>query len=221
MSLNVLHTSPISNGCLNVLHTSENGSSDLSNDIHIYTESESPASPMFKFHTHTMNHGVSKKRHMSEKVICEPSIDVLHRSGASIDVLHRSGASIEDSLSDLRIDDSLQYINTQHNIDPNEIVINEPEQISQKAENILLRSLPDKSNELEDIKSERSTMWKCCNITCNKSLVVYSTQMAILVMVILFSMSQIKNDSGNITVYIALLSSVIGYILPSPKYKSK
>ncbi len=59
--------------------------------------------------------------------------------------------------------------------------------------------------------------WACCSIK-NKSEIKYFTQVFFGLLIMCFSMYQIiKNGTGKgQEVYISLLSSTLGYFLPSP-----
>ena len=58
----------------------------------------------------------------------------------------------------------------------------------------------------DDNNQERQS-WKCFGQTCNRSLVVFLSQFFVILLIL----------EEETTVWIAILSSTVGYILPSPK----
>ena len=72
--------------------------------------------------------------------------------------------------------------------------------------------------------NESPTMWKsCCGLELDKNAVVYFTQIGIICGIMSFAIYKLSTDKSCEvqTTYLALLSSLTGYILPSPIFKSK
>ena len=66
--------------------------------------------------------------------------------------------------------------------------------------------------------SNNDNKWDCCCISLDKNCIVYFTQMFILLIVICVSLYKlIDDDQSSRDLFVSLLSSSIGYILPSPK----
>ena len=65
---------------------------------------------------------------------------------------------------------------------------------------------------------ERSS-WKCLGRSCNRSLVVFLSQFLVNLIILACAIFRITvaTTCEETTVWIAILSSTVGYILPSPK----
>ena len=65
---------------------------------------------------------------------------------------------------------------------------------------------------------ERKT-WKFFGRTCNRSLLVFMRQFFVRVLILAFAIVRImlSTTCEETTVWVAILSSTVGYILPSPK----
>ena len=63
--------------------------------------------------------------------------------------------------------------------------------------------------------------WKCCSQTaCPRSEVVFIVQVAVIVLIILLCFGMLffySNSCEEKSIWIALISSLVGYILPNPK----
>ena len=70
----------------------------------------------------------------------------------------------------------------------------------------------------DDNNQERQS-WKCFGHTCNRSLVVFLSQFFVILVILACSIVRITLATycEETTVWIAILSSTVGYILPSPK----
>ena len=70
----------------------------------------------------------------------------------------------------------------------------------------------------DDNNPERQS-WKCFGQTCNRSLVVFLSQFFVKLVILVCFMVRITlaTTCEETTVWIAILSSTVGYILPSPK----
>ena len=70
----------------------------------------------------------------------------------------------------------------------------------------------------DDNNQERQS-WKCFGQTCNRSLVVFLSQFFVILLILACCIVRITlvETSEETTVWIAILSSTVGYILPSPK----
>ena len=70
----------------------------------------------------------------------------------------------------------------------------------------------------DDNNQERQS-WKCFGQTCNRSLVVFLSQFFVILVILVFCIVRITlaTTCEETTVWIAILSSTVGYILPSPK----
>ena len=71
---------------------------------------------------------------------------------------------------------------------------------------------------LDDNNQERQS-WKCFGQTCNWSLVVFLSQFFVILLILACCIVRITlaETCEETTVWIAILSSTVGYILPSPK----
>ena len=69
-----------------------------------------------------------------------------------------------------------------------------------------------------DDNQERQS-WKCFGQTCNRSLVVFLSQFFVILLILACCIVRITltETCEETTVWIAILSSTVGYILPSPK----
>jgi hypothetical protein len=84
------------------------------------------------------------------------------------------------------------------------------------------KQIADKTDE---IQFRRMTFWKSCCGVVDKRAIQYFVQVFIGLVVILFCMYQITDAPMRVcdseddnTVYVALISTVIGWFLPSPKF---
>ena len=70
----------------------------------------------------------------------------------------------------------------------------------------------------DDNNQERKS-WKCFGQTCNRSLVVFLSQFLVILLILACCIVRIAlaETCEETTVWIANLSSTVGYILPSPK----
>ena len=70
----------------------------------------------------------------------------------------------------------------------------------------------------DDNNQERQS-WKCFGQTCNRSLVVFLSQFFVILVILVPCIVRITlaTTCEETTVWIAILSSTVGYILPSPK----
>ena len=70
----------------------------------------------------------------------------------------------------------------------------------------------------DDNNQERQS-WKCFGQTCNRSLVVFLSQFFVILLILPCCIVRITlaETCEETTVWIAILSSTVGYILPSPK----
>ena len=70
----------------------------------------------------------------------------------------------------------------------------------------------------DDNNQERQS-WKCFGQTSNRSLVVFLSQFFVILLILACCIVRITlaETCEEITVWIAILSSTVGYILPSPK----
>ena len=70
----------------------------------------------------------------------------------------------------------------------------------------------------DDNNQERQS-WKCFGQTCNRSLVVFLSQFFVILLILACCIVRITlaEVCEETTVWIAILSSTVGYILPSPK----
>ena len=70
----------------------------------------------------------------------------------------------------------------------------------------------------DDNNQERHS-WKCFGQTCNRSLVVFLSQFFVILLILACCIVRITlaETCEETTVWTAILSSTVGYILPSPK----
>jgi hypothetical protein len=76
-----------------------------------------------------------------------------------------------------------------------------------------------------EVQFRRKTFWKSCCGVVDRRAIQYFVQVAIGIIIILFCMYKIStspiricNSEDDNTVFIALISTVIGWFLPSPKF---
>ena len=68
------------------------------------------------------------------------------------------------------------------------------------------------------LKNRSSNLWTVCGQSLPKAEIVYMSQIFIIVVVITVSLFNLTNDPNKSPkLWIALLSSCLGYILPNPK----
>ena len=70
-----------------------------------------------------------------------------------------------------------------------------------------------------DEKNYERSSWQLFEQTCNKSLLVFLCQFFVIVLMIVRAIvrKMLSKTCEGTTVWIAILSSTVGYILPSPK----
>ena len=70
-----------------------------------------------------------------------------------------------------------------------------------------------------DEKNHDRKSWKFFERTCNRSLLVFMCQFFVLILILACAIVRIKKSTTceKTTVWVAVLSSTVGYILPSPK----
>ena len=70
-----------------------------------------------------------------------------------------------------------------------------------------------------DDNNQQLHYWKCFGQTCNRSLVVFLFQFFVMLVILVCCIVRITliTTCEETTVWIAILSSTFGYILPSPK----
>ena len=72
--------------------------------------------------------------------------------------------------------------------------------------------------------NDTPTMWKsCCGLELDKNAVVYFTQIGIICGIMIFAIYKLATDRSceSQTVYLALLSSLTGLVLPGPIFTRK
>lgn len=70
--------------------------------------------------------------------------------------------------------------------------------------------------------STRRFQWKSCCFKIDKRVLVFSSQLIISIIILIFSMVQLIGEHGNCegsAPYLTLISTLIGYWLPSPTIK--
>lgn len=67
--------------------------------------------------------------------------------------------------------------------------------------------------------SMHSEKWELWGNRCPKSEIVYFCQMFVVFVIIVTSIANLTLNNGKSELWIALLSSAIGYTLPNPKMK--
>ena len=81
------------------------------------------------------------------------------------------------------------------------------------------------SNLIFDVNNKERPQWRCCsNSTVPRSEVILFVQVSIIVLMIIlcFSMLFLLSEScEEKSIWIALLLSLVGYILPNPKIRTK
>lgn len=68
----------------------------------------------------------------------------------------------------------------------------------------------------------RRFQWKSCCFKIDKRVFVFSSQLIISIIILIFSMVQLMGEHGNCegsAPYLTLISTLIGYWLPSPTIK--
>ncbi len=70
-------------------------------------------------------------------------------------------------------------------------------------------------------ETDSTASWRTCGQKTPKSEVVYLCQILVLYTVIVVSIYNLTVESDNATLWTALLSSCLGYILPSPTIEKK
>ena len=73
-------------------------------------------------------------------------------------------------------------------------------------------------NIIFDDKNQERQSWKCLGHSCNRSLVVFLSQFLVILTILACAITRITlAKTCDTTVWIAILSSTVGYILPSSK----
>ena len=70
-----------------------------------------------------------------------------------------------------------------------------------------------------DEENHERKSWKFFGRTCNRSLLVFMCQFIVIVLILACAIVRImlSTTCEETTVWVAILSSTVGYILPSPK----
>ena len=70
-----------------------------------------------------------------------------------------------------------------------------------------------------DEENHERKSWKFFGRTCNRSLLVFMCQYIVIVLIIACAIvpKMLSTTCEETTVWVAILSSTVGYILPSPK----
>ena len=70
-----------------------------------------------------------------------------------------------------------------------------------------------------DEENHERKSWKFFGRTCNRSLLVFMCQFFVMVLILACAIVRIRltTTCEETTVWVAILSSTVGYILPSPK----
>lgn len=68
---------------------------------------------------------------------------------------------------------------------------------------------------------QQLSYWKICGYGLDRSQVVYFSQIIIIYIMIITCIINLSIQNGDSNLWTALLSSCLGYILPSPKIKEK
>ena len=85
--------------------------------------------------------------------------------------------------------------------------------------------MPDKEdninlgkNVFDDSNQERKS-WACSGQTCSRSLIVFRSQLFVILLIIFgcFWRSYLSKTCDESTVWVGILCSAAGYILPSPR----
>ena len=78
-------------------------------------------------------------------------------------------------------------------------------------------------NSVFDNNNQERQSWKCFGQTCNRSLVVFLYQFFVILLILACCIVRITlaETCEETIVSIAILSSTVGYILPSPKLRTK
>ena len=71
------------------------------------------------------------------------------------------------------------------------------------------------------METVRRDNWKVCGYIMSKSQVVYFSQIILIYIIIITCIINLSLKNGDSNLWTALLSSCIGYILPSPKLKNE
>ena len=70
-----------------------------------------------------------------------------------------------------------------------------------------------------DVENHERKSWKFFGRTCNRSFLVFMCQFFVIVLILACAIVRImlSTTCEETTVWVAILSSTVGYILPSPK----
>jgi len=71
---------------------------------------------------------------------------------------------------------------------------------------------------MESIESDKKEYWKVCGFGMQRGQVVYFSQIILIYIVILTCIINLSLRNGDSNLWTALLSSCLGYVLPSPKF---
>lgn len=112
-------------------------------------------------------------------------------------------------------------MNSENNVLPNNNVVltihdfENLERHSQIANELSHVELEKKQLENEQIKKQIDRSWTSCCLTVDKNMVQYFTQTAVLTGIIIFSCFQLSTGSEPSALYVSLLSTSIGLIIPT------
>ena len=83
-----------------------------------------------------------------------------------------------------------------------------------------VENTPLSSEESETItRDKRSSMWYFRNNTFPKDEAVFFSQLFIITIVVIAAVYNLTTSNGKTTLWTALLSSALGYILPNPQLR--
>ena len=76
-----------------------------------------------------------------------------------------------------------------------------------------------RNNLVFDENNQERRSWKFCNFTLSRSFAVFISQVVVALFIVVFSCVNIflSKQCEDSTIWIAILSSVIGYFVPNPK----
>ncbi|MCG7874886.1 MAG: hypothetical protein JAZ03_22070 [Candidatus Thiodiazotropha taylori] len=90
------------------------------------------------------------------------------------------------------------------------------------SESLLVNSKPDAENRAEDkstVLPIATSDWRWCGARVPKNQVTYMTQVVLVYSIIAVSLSQLILQSSDRELWLILLSTSVGYVLPSPSLK--
>ena len=78
---------------------------------------------------------------------------------------------------------------------------------------------PTLNNLVFDENNQERRSWKFCDFTLSRSFAVFLSQVAVALFIVVFSCINIflSDRCEDSTIWIAILSSVLGYFVPNPK----